>query len=43
MPANSVVRVQLVKNPADGADCWEATLPAPATIDAAARFKDSLP
>lgn len=43
MPANSVVTVQLVKNTADGADCWEATFPAPAAIDGASKFKDNLP
>jgi hypothetical protein len=43
IPSGSLVEVQLVKNPGDGTDCWETTLPAPAIVNQPSKFKDGLP
>ena len=39
----SAVTVQFVRNPGAAVECWEAVLPAPATVNDGGRFKDKSP
>jgi hypothetical protein len=43
LPATGEVKVQIVKNPAAGSECWEATFAAPFKRNKAPTFNDVLP